>query len=154
MPDMSAPLKLGADCWNQFTDWPSFVAAHLRAEELGYDSLWVPDHVLPPKSDPEGPIFEPYMDISEVAIPALHDGFNLLAIGVWNDRPESSDLVLVPSIATNGVGVDNCPEEANPGQEDVDTDGVGDACDNCPIQFNPIQEDTNGNGTGDACDAG
>jgi alkanesulfonate monooxygenase SsuD/methylene tetrahydromethanopterin reductase-like flavin-dependent oxidoreductase (luciferase family) len=66
MPDMSAPLKLGADCWNQFTDWPTFVAAHLRAEELGYDSLWVPDHVLPPNGDPDGPIFEPYMALGPI----------------------------------------------------------------------------------------
>ena len=36
MPDMTAPLKLGADIWNQYTDWPAFKAAHLRAEELGY----------------------------------------------------------------------------------------------------------------------
>ncbi len=64
---MNAPLKLGADCWNQFTDWPSFLAAMQRADRLGYDSLWVPDHVYPPAGDPNGAIFEPYMAIAPVA---------------------------------------------------------------------------------------
>ena len=64
---MSAPLKLGADIWNHHTDWPAFKAAQLRAEALGYDSLWAPDHIYPPDGPIDGPILEPYMLMAPIA---------------------------------------------------------------------------------------
>ena len=67
MPDMNAPIKLGADIWNQYTDWPAFKATHLRAEELGYESLWTMDHIYPPFEPEDGPIFEAFTAMSAIA---------------------------------------------------------------------------------------
>ena len=60
---------------------------------------------------------------------------------------------------------DNCPDTANPEQEDFDQDEFGDVCDqdddddgisdetdNCPLYVNPEQEDFDGDGVGDVCD--
>lgn len=33
-------IRLGANFWNQWTEWPALSAAGLRADQLGYDTLW------------------------------------------------------------------------------------------------------------------
>lgn len=61
---------------------------------------------------------------------------------------------------------DNCPADFNPGQADLDTDSIGDACDmdrdgdgidnvddNCVRDANADQADIDADGAGDACDA-
>jgi hypothetical protein len=62
-------------------------------------------------------------------------------------------------------GIDNCPGTANPDQNDLDLDELGDACDpdddgdgiddatdNCPWYANADQSDIDLDGIGDACD--
>jgi alkanesulfonate monooxygenase SsuD/methylene tetrahydromethanopterin reductase-like flavin-dependent oxidoreductase (luciferase family) len=54
-------VKIGALCWNQYTDWPSLLEAGVRAERLGYDTLWTWDHLYPIIGDSRGPIFEGWL---------------------------------------------------------------------------------------------
>src|SRR5262245_37623882 len=67
MPDPTAPLKLGANCWNQYSDFPAWLAAGQRADRLGYDSLWTWDHLYPIVGSWKGPMFEAYTAISALA---------------------------------------------------------------------------------------
>lgn len=81
---------------------------------------------------------------------------------------------LVPTEDQDGDGElngeDNCPLQVNPGQEDFDSDGQGDACtpcpgddsdadgipdvvDNCPTTLNRTQRDRDFDGIGDRCDS-
>ncbi len=59
-----APLRFGALCWNQYTDWPSLRDAGVRADALGYDSLWTWDHVYPIVGSDKGPMYEAWLTIT------------------------------------------------------------------------------------------
>jgi alkanesulfonate monooxygenase SsuD/methylene tetrahydromethanopterin reductase-like flavin-dependent oxidoreductase (luciferase family) len=57
-------VKLGALCWNQYTDWPSLLQAGIRADKLGYTSLWTWDHLYPIVGDSRGPNFEGWLTLT------------------------------------------------------------------------------------------
>ena len=57
-------IKIGALCWNQYTDWQSLLNAGVRADDLGYDTLWTWDHLYPIVGDHEGPIFEAWLTLA------------------------------------------------------------------------------------------
>jgi alkanesulfonate monooxygenase SsuD/methylene tetrahydromethanopterin reductase-like flavin-dependent oxidoreductase (luciferase family) len=60
----AAPIKLGMLAWNQYTDWPSFRAAAIQADQLGYDAVWTWDHLYPIVGSPVGPMFEGWMTLA------------------------------------------------------------------------------------------
>jgi alkanesulfonate monooxygenase SsuD/methylene tetrahydromethanopterin reductase-like flavin-dependent oxidoreductase (luciferase family) len=57
-------VRFGALCWNQYTDWPSLLAAGVRADRLGFFSLWTWDHLYPIVGDPHGPNYEGWLTIT------------------------------------------------------------------------------------------
>jgi alkanesulfonate monooxygenase SsuD/methylene tetrahydromethanopterin reductase-like flavin-dependent oxidoreductase (luciferase family) len=65
---VSAPIKLGMLAWNQYTDWPGMRAAAVRADSLGYDDLWIWDHLYPIVGSVEGPILEGWMVLAGWAV--------------------------------------------------------------------------------------
>ncbi len=58
MPD---PIRFGALCWNQYTDWPALLEAGIRAERVGFDTLWTWDHLYPIVGDSRGPIYDGWL---------------------------------------------------------------------------------------------
>ena len=48
-------IRLGALCWNQYTTWPALLEAGIRADRLGYDTLWTWDHLYPIVGQPRRP---------------------------------------------------------------------------------------------------
>jgi hypothetical protein len=145
-------VLVGADYDDAYVAWINGTEV-FRSPEMPDGALeWDSEPGLHESSNAEEPDFGLLADVSETAVSLLHNGVNVLAVAVWNNRPDSSDLVLVPTVATNGLGVDNCPTVSNVDQTDTDNDGLGDVCDNCPAVFNPVQLDADLDGVGDACD--
>jgi alkanesulfonate monooxygenase SsuD/methylene tetrahydromethanopterin reductase-like flavin-dependent oxidoreductase (luciferase family) len=58
---------MGVALWSQASDWPSFLEAALRVEELGYDHVWTWDHLYAIFGDPLQPIFEGYTALAAIA---------------------------------------------------------------------------------------
>jgi alkanesulfonate monooxygenase SsuD/methylene tetrahydromethanopterin reductase-like flavin-dependent oxidoreductase (luciferase family) len=60
-------VKLGINLWSQASDWPTFLAAGRRADDLNYDTLWTWDHIYAIFGDPHQPIFEGYTALAALA---------------------------------------------------------------------------------------
>jgi alkanesulfonate monooxygenase SsuD/methylene tetrahydromethanopterin reductase-like flavin-dependent oxidoreductase (luciferase family) len=53
-------IKLGLQLWNQVYSWPEARDAAVRAEALGYDSLWTWEHALACMGSPDQDTFDAY----------------------------------------------------------------------------------------------
>lgn len=53
-------VKFGLQLWNQVFSWPEARDAALRAERLGYDSLWTWEHALACMGEPDQDTFDAY----------------------------------------------------------------------------------------------
>ncbi len=87
-------LRLGINLWSQASDWPSFLAAGKRAEELGYDHLWTWDHLYAIFGDPHQPIHEGY-----AALAALAQATSRIRLGLF----VGANTFRNPGLATKSV---------------------------------------------------
>jgi alkanesulfonate monooxygenase SsuD/methylene tetrahydromethanopterin reductase-like flavin-dependent oxidoreductase (luciferase family) len=95
-------IRLGVLCWNQYTDWPSFLEAGVRADELGYDTLWTWDHLYPIIGDSHGPIFEGWL-----AITAWAQATERIRIGLMVGANTFRNPALVAKMATTHDHISN-----------------------------------------------
>ncbi len=59
-----ADVKLGALFWNQYTDWKPLHDVGVRADELGFFSVWTWDHLYPIVGSDDGPMFEGWLTLA------------------------------------------------------------------------------------------
>ncbi len=71
-------VKFGALCWNQYTDWPALLEAGIRADRLGYDTLWTWDHLYPIVGASNGPNYEGWLTITAWAARTEHVRIGLM----------------------------------------------------------------------------
>jgi hypothetical protein len=98
-----AVMSLGVDYDDGYVAWINGTEVSRSAQMPATgDPAWNTDPVSHESSNGTTPNYSPLQDISSVAIPALHNGTNTLAIAAYNRFSTSSDLVLVPQLSING----------------------------------------------------
>lgn len=101
-PSAITTFHLGTDYDDGFVAWINGVKVARSPEMPPGDPAWNTNAASHESSNGTQPNYGTLLDITALALPALHTGVNVLAIGVWNNgAPSSSDLVLVPYLAFN-----------------------------------------------------
>lgn len=95
-------VTLGADYDDAYAAWINGVEVFRSAELAAVGALdWNTTPTLHESSNGVLPDYFPLSDITSTALSAMHNGTNVLAVGVWNGSITSSDLVLVPNLSIN-----------------------------------------------------
>lgn len=97
-------VTLGVDYDDGYAAWINGVEVFRSAEMPSGEPKWNTKPGLHESSNGANPDYTPVRDITAAALPALHAGTNVLAIGVWNrlsSTGTSSDLVLVPRLSVD-----------------------------------------------------
>src|SRR5579875_2829929 len=81
------PLRFGIQLQGQRTTWSDYLAAAHLVEALGFDSLWVFDHLLPFSGPDDGPAFETLTTLGALAVATTRVRLGTLVNGVLYRDP-------------------------------------------------------------------
>jgi hypothetical protein len=91
-------ILLGVDHDDGYVAWINGVEVFRSASMPTGTPLWNTLPALHESSNGSLPVYVPRENISTIGVPALVDGANVIAIGVYNRGSTSSDLALVPQL--------------------------------------------------------
>ncbi len=94
-------VSLGADYDDGYVAFINGLEVYRSPEMPAGAPAWNTRAALHESSNGAAPDYGSLVDVTAAALPALHGGENVLAVGVWNAGMPSSDLVLVPYLTIN-----------------------------------------------------
>jgi PKD repeat protein len=104
-------LSFGADYDDGYIAWINGVEVARSPGMPAGTPAWNTNSGVHESSNGTSPNYGTLVNVTARALPVLHDGVNVIVVGVWNSgAPASTDLVVVPFLsATNSPGVTRGP---------------------------------------------
>src|SRR5260221_14142381 len=99
----SRRLRFGLQLQAQRTTWPEYIAAVRAAEELGFDTLWNFDHMLPFAGPDDAPCFETWTTLAAMAAATSRIRIGALVNGVlYRDPATLAKSAVMVDLISNG----------------------------------------------------